>query len=81
MDIQARRHVLKSGPAEVRASSEGTTEGESTRGDIPPVVSEVRGIPPTKFLIMVASMCVFNAFWISFQSSWADLLRAALAYP
>ena len=28
---------------------------------------------------MVASMCVFNAFWISFQPSWADLEQAALA--
>ena len=26
---------------------------------------------------MVASRCVFNAFWISFQPSWADLEQAA----
>ena len=32
---QARRHVLKSGPAEVRASAQGTSEGESTRGVFP----------------------------------------------
>ena len=34
---------------------------------------------------MVASMCVFNAFWMhfgpEFQPSWADLEQAALAYP
>ena len=32
--VQARRHVFKSGPAEVRASAEGTSMGgESTKGD------------------------------------------------
>ena len=29
---------------------------------------------------MVASMRVFNAFWNSFQPSWADLEQTALAY-
>ena len=30
--LQARRHVFKSGPAEVRASAEGTSGGEHERG-------------------------------------------------
>ena len=30
--MQARRHVFKSGPAEVRASTEGTCRGEHERG-------------------------------------------------
>ena len=33
---QARRHVVKSGPAEVRARVEGTSEGKSSRGGFPP---------------------------------------------
>ena len=33
--VQARRHVVKSGPAEVTASAQGTSEGESTRGVFP----------------------------------------------
>ena len=32
--IQSRRHAVKSGPAEVRARVQDTTEGESTRGGI-----------------------------------------------
>ena len=32
---QARRHVVKSGSAEVRVSAEGTSEGECTRGVFP----------------------------------------------
>ena len=31
--MQARRHVIKSGPAEVRASAKGTSGGEHERGD------------------------------------------------
>ena len=48
---QARRHVVKSGPAEVRASAEGTSKGESTRGGIPPLLWGFGGSPPRKFLI------------------------------
>ena len=33
---QARRHVFKSGPAEVRASAEGTSGGEHERGRVSP---------------------------------------------
>ena len=37
------------------------------------------------FLCMLASMCVFNAFWVrfgpEFQQSWADLEQVVLAYP
>ena len=59
--MQARRHVVKSGPAEVRASAEDTSEGESTRGS--PSRKEVSGdLPRENFYFMVASMCVFNAF-------------------
>ena len=46
MQGQARRHIVKSGPAEVRASAEGTSEGESTRGGIPPLVRGVSGDLP-----------------------------------
>ena len=45
--MQARRHVFKSGPAEVRTSADGTSGGEHERGS-PPLVRGVRGISPEK---------------------------------
>ena len=55
---QARRHVVKSGPAEVRASGEGTSEGESTRVGIPPSRKGVfGGISPVKFFYLWLPLC------------------------
>ena len=59
MYYQARRHIVKSGPAEVRASAEGTSEGESTRGGIPPLVRGVRGISPDKIFDLWLPICAF----------------------
>ena len=72
---QARRHVYKSGPGEVRASAKGTSQfgtsgGEYERG-YPPLVRGVGGIYPEKCL--VASMCVFNAFWMRFGRNFSRL--------
>ena len=51
---QARRHVVKSGPAEVRASAEGTSarvRGGAREGVFPLLVRVgVGGSPPRKFL-------------------------------
>ena len=47
--LQARRHVFKSCPADVRASALGTSVGESTRGGNPPLVMGAWGISPEKF--------------------------------
>ena len=69
---QARRHVVKSGPAEVRVSAEGTSEGESTRGGIPPLVRGVRGISPEKFFDLWLPLCAFLMHFGCFQPSWAD---------
>ena len=55
---QARRHVFKSGPAEVKASGEGTS-GESTRGGMPPLVRGVWGISPEKFFNLWLPLCAF----------------------
>ena len=57
--MQARRHVVKSGPAEVRASAEGTSEGESTRGGIFLLVMGVRGISPEKIFDLWFPLCTF----------------------
>ena len=56
---QARRHAVKSGPAEVRARAQDTSEGESTRGGIPPLVRGVRGISPEKIFDLWLPLCAF----------------------
>ena len=72
--LQARRHVFKSGPADVKASGEGTSAGgESTRGGIPLSEGGSR-----KFLIYG---CLYVRFGPDFQPSWADLEQATLTYP
>ena len=57
--LQARRHAVKSGPAEVRARAKDTSEGESTRGGIPPLVRGVRGISPEKMFDLWLPLCAF----------------------
>ena len=51
LSYQARRHVIKSGPAEVRARAEGTSGGEHERGYPPSCKGGLGGSPPRKFLI------------------------------
>ena len=63
--MQARRHVFKGGPAEVRASAEGTSGGEHEKGYAP---SRKGGSPPRFFFkFMVASMCVLMHFGRNFS--------------
>ena len=58
--MQAHRHIVKSGLAEVRASAECTIEGESTRGGVPTLVRGVRGIPTkTFFFYLWTPLCAF----------------------
>ena len=56
--MQARRHVINSGPAEVRASAEGTSGGEHERG-YAPSRKGVRGISPEKFFNLWLPLCAF----------------------
>ena len=56
---QARHHVVKSGPAEAKASAKGTIEGESTRGGMPPLLRGVRGISPEKIFDLWLPLCAF----------------------
>ena len=49
--IQARRHVFKSGLAEVRTSAEGTSGGEHERGSSPSRKGGFGGSPARKFLV------------------------------
>ena len=56
--IQARRHEIKSGPAEVRASAEGTSGGEHERG-YSPCCKGVRGISPEKIFNLWLPLCAF----------------------
>ena len=63
--MQARRHVLKTGPAVVRAN---VGRGKSTRGGITPLVRGVRGISLREnFLnygcLYVPFKCILDAFW------------------
>ena len=62
---QARRHVIKSGPAEVRASVEGTSGGEHEWG-YPPLA---RGDFFIYGCLYVRFYCILGAFWPEFQPS------------
>ena len=80
--LQARRHVLKSGPAEVRASTEDTSRGRAGEGVIPPLVRGVRGISPEIFFIYG---CLYVRFLFDLGQNFSRLglifEQAALAYP
>ena len=57
--MQARRHVFKSGPAEVIASAEfGTSGGEHEKG-YPPLVRGGRAISPEKIFDLWLPLCAF----------------------
>ena len=73
LEEQARRHVIKSGPARVRASAEGTSGGEHERGYPPSRKGGSGDLPRENFKFMVASMCVFNAFWMRFGRNFTRL--------
>ena len=68
---QARRHVVKSGQAEVRARAKGTSKGESTRWCSPLLVRGVRGISPENFFDLWLPLC---AILMHFE-------QAAMTYP
>ena len=60
--MQARRHVFKSGPAVFRAI--GTSGGgEHERGCRPFRKGGSGDLPRENFVYMVASICIFDAFW------------------
>ena len=69
---QGRRRVFKSGPAEEPIECWRHERGEGTRGGIiPPLVREgggggggLGGAPQRLFLILSASTCVFNVFFL-----------------
>ena len=58
MQTQARRHVIKSGPAEVRASAEGASGGEHERG-YHPSRKGGRGISPEEIFNLWLPPCAF----------------------
>ena len=58
---QDRRRVIKSGPAEEAIECRRHEKGKSTRG-----LRGLGGSPENLFLILSASMCVFNAFGTRF---------------
>ena len=47
--VQGRRRISKSGPVEDIVECRRHEKGESTRGDVPPLVRGVLGFSPRKF--------------------------------
>ena len=68
--MQARRHVVKSGPAEVRASAEGTSEGGEHEMGYSPSRKGGWGMSPEKIFDLWLPIC---AFLMNFGSVFSGL--------